>query len=64
MRIVALALTRTLFGCSPSEDIGARLRRECVSIVREGLGGLQQLKAEETEALVRRCVDTRGRSGV
>ena len=58
--IVASLIIALLAGCAPSEDVGTRLRRECASIVREGLGRMQRLSDQDTETLIARCVDTRG----
>ena len=57
--VVALATVWPLLHGEP-RDIGARLQRECASIVREGLGRIQQLNDQQTEQLIAVCVNTRG----
>lgn len=50
-----------LVGCGgPTEDVGARLRRECESIVRESR---MEERGYVHEYAVQKCIESRGFSG-
>jgi len=44
-----------------SEDLGARLRRECESVAREALTAQRHNDLVERQAYIRQCVDSRAR---
>lgn len=44
-----------------SEDLGARLRRECESVAREALPEDRSRFSVEREAYIRQCIDSRAR---